>query len=1002
MLEVRRLTKVYDSAGIQRKVLNDVSINFRTSEFVAVLGPSGSGKTTFLNIIGGLDRYTSGDLIINERSTKKYRDKDWDSYRNHRIGFVFQSYNLIPHQTVLQNVRLALTLSGVSKRESVKRARKALSDVGLEDHIMKRPSQLSGGQMQRVAIARALVNNPDILLADEPTGALDSETSLQIMNLLKQVAEKRLVIMVTHNPELAETYATRIVTLKDGRITSDSNRYNGRKNTALDTDGAKKRQKKTKMSFWTAFGLSLRNLLTKKTRTLLVAFAGSIGIIGIALILAVSTGFHAYIDSIERDTLTSYPLVLSRESANMSGMLLGMFGNAADAADSVGDGTASDTVEEKPVITSMIDKVAINDLQNFQKYLDNHYPEVSDDIRMTMRKYNVTPLVYTTDRETGALIQTNPNSVIYSLLGDSVLTSNALMSASSFDMDTFIQYDIGSIKEYTTLVTGRYPENYDEVVLFLSNPEEIADYLTYVIGFHDPAKLSEVIKKTLAGEKVELDEESLTIGYDDLLGTDLRLLNAADTYRYNATYNIYEDMSEDTQYMKKLYDAAERLKIVGIVTGDGGSGSGFLYLPSLTEHIIERAADTEIVKRQLDNPTLNVFTGKAFGEEASPALDFADLVSVDTSKIRRAFSFNLNESKLRREASEYIQGALGDLTRQIIDELKTIEPLINQKAEEVQKTLINRVKDLITSGEIDLGNLNEEEIAALIEKIIKEAVGETDFTELEKAIKDFHIEDKISAKIDGFVKYLSSTVEGAFSVDEAMLMSAFSLNFTEAELTRLIATMFAESDATLSSNLSKLGYQALSDPSSISFYFNTFDGKTHFVEFLNQYNDMMRSYNQDDKVIEYTDPTGILTENVKTIVDAISYILIAFVSISLVVSSIMIGVITYISVYERTKEIGILRAIGASKRNISSIFNAETFIVGLLSGILGIGISFLFIPLINLVIHHFAGDIAFNAQLAPFSAGILIGLSIVLTLIGGLIPAQSASRKDPVEALRSE
>lgn len=997
MLELRGVTKVYETGGLVKRALDDVTINFRASEFVAVLGPSGSGKTTLLNIIGGLDHYTSGDLEINEVSTKDFRDKDWDAYRNHRIGFVFQAYNLIPHQTVLSNVKLALTLSGISRHEATRRARKALEKVGLGDQINKRPNQLSGGQMQRVAIARALVNNPDILLADEPTGALDSETSLQVMDILKKISRNRLVIMVTHNPELADKYATRVVKLKDGKVVSDSRKYSGRRNTKLDDEGVKRRRRKTRMSFFTAFGLSLKNLLTKKTRTLLVSFAGSIGIIGIALILAVSTGFQAYIDSIEQNTLTSYPLMLLRESADISGMLLGVMGGGESSPN-------EEEVVEVPMLSSMLGGRKINDLKNFRKYLDNHNVEIEDDIRLIEYEYNVDPPIYTID-VTGAVVKVNPSSILSDLMGNSILMSSSYSSMAS----AFEQYELENMKNDLTVVAGRLPENYNEMILYLSDTGQISEYLVYSLGFHDTEKLTDAITKTVTGEEVDFGSEALTLSYEDLMSADLRLVNPVDLYKYNTTYNIYEDMSGDEKYMREIYARAEPLKIVGIATIKDGmlsAGSGVLYLPSLPVHIIEQSAETEIVKKQLAEPSINIFTGKKFGEKSKTDLEFSDLVSVDTSKIRRAFSFDLNEEKLKSKAGGYIESAIQDLLKQIVDELKVLEPDINEKAEEVRDILTKKLTERLEKEAPEFVGKSEEEIAELMEKIVMEVAGETikeiDFSELEQKIKDFNIEKRINKKVDGLIDYLSSTVEGAFSVDESMLMSAFSLNFSEEELARLITTMYTQKEATLSSNLSALGYQALDDPSRMSFYFNSFDGKTNFVNFIDEYNEMMESYQQDDKIIEYTDVTGVLMSSVKAIVDAVSYILIAFVSISLIVSSIMIGVITYISVYERTKEIGILRAIGASKRNISSIFNAETFIVGLLAGLLGIGISYILIPIINAIMHHYIGSTPFWAQLDPRSALVLIGLSVILTLIGGLIPARAAAKKDPVEALRSE
>ena len=867
MLEIRGVTKVYETGGNKRTVLNKVRINFRSSEFAAILGPSGSGKTTFLNIIGGLDQYTSGDLTINEKSTKKFRDKDWDAYRNHRIGFVFQSYNLIPHQTVLQNVRLALTLSGISKRESIRRAKKVLKEVGLKDHMYKRPAQLSGGQMQRVAIARALVNDPDILLADEPTGALDSETSLQIMNLLKRIAENKLVIMVTHNPELAEEYASRIITLKDGKITSDSDPYDGKIKTDLDLIESERKSKKTRMSFATAAGLSMRNLLTKKARTILIAVAGSIGIIGIALISAVSTGFQNYIDQIEEDTLTSYPLALQKESADMTGILLSLSGG-------IGGEDSNGNLKENQVLTSTLGTVTNNDLVTFKDYLDAHKDELEGDIRLMEYEYNVDPLIYTVDAADN-IAKMNPSTLFTSLVGESSLLRNYSSMTSVFQ-----QYEKENMENDTEILAGRYPEKYDELLVVLSNDGEISELLTYSLGFHDTDELNKIVSKIMSGENADINNEPLELTYDEIMDVDLRLVTAADTYKFNKKYNVYEDMSKDKTYMKDVYAKSEKLKIVGVAKVNSkmlSAGGGVAYLPSLVTHIIEKSADTEIVKKQLANPELDIFSNTKFGEDKNNFnFEFEDLVSIDEAKLQQA---------------------------------------------------------MLGYGKI---------------------------------------------------------------------ADAFSLNFSEDELSRVVSAMYNDKKATLATNLSTLGYQDLNDPTQISFYFWSFDGKTHFVEFLDSYNESMRSAGEDDKVIEYTDTTGVLMSSVKTIVDAVSYVLIAFVSISLVVSSIMIGVITYISVYERTKEIGILRAMGASKRNISSIFNAETFIIGLLSGLFGIGISYLLIPPINLVLHHFIGDVPLYAALAPSMALCLIVLSVVLTLIGGLIPAKSASKKDPVEALRSE
>ena len=1017
MLELKEITKVYTVGGAKQKVLKGVDLNFRESEFAAILGPSGSGKTTLLNIIGGLDEYDSGELKINEVSTKRFKDKDWDAYRNHRIGFVFQSYNLIPHQTVLSNVRLALTLSGISKREAIRRAKKALEEVGLKDHVHKKPAQLSGGQMQRVAIARALVNDPDILLADEPTGALDSDTSIQIMNLLKKIAKNKLVIMVTHNPDLARKYATRIITLKDGEITSDSNIYDGKKKTVLDENLASKKRHKTKMSFFTALSLSLNNLLTKKGRTILVAFAGSIGIIGIALIMAVSTGFQSYIDKIERDTLTSYPLALMKESSNIAGVLLSLTGG--------GDPLPNDgKLHEDPIMSSALGNVTKNDLKSFRTYLDNHYDEIGDDIRLIEYEYNIDPVIYTIDA-TGELAKLNPNSLFSTILG-----SNSLMNSYSNLTSAFIQYAPENIKADTKLVAGRYPEKYNEMVVFLSDPSRISDFLTYSLGFHDTDKISNSITKIMGGEDVDISEEPLTLEYDDIMNANLRMILPADIYKYSTKYEVYEDMSEDMEYMKKIYDTkSEELKIVGIVTPDSSfaMGSGVLYLPSLITHIIEKSRDTEIVKRQLENPTLDVFSNTKFGEDKNDFnFEFSDLVSVDSAALSKAFGMDIDQKAITSKSQEYIEGIAGDITADISPVLDALSGrfdtlfddfvnslpamiLAEDCTPEDQATCLNKFMETQDFAEFEDKYLLPAEKFRLtyLGLIGMKLAGQTELidkmlNELSIGITEGLMQKEILAKVGGLTSYLTNTFAKAFHVDESAIVGAFKLNFTEEELSRVVQAMFTKKQSTLSTNLALMGYQPLDDPKEMAFYFSSFDGKTRFMEFLDNYNESMKTLKKDDKVIDYTDTTGILMSSVKTIVDAVSYVLIAFVSISLVVSSIMIGIITYISVYERTKEIGILRAIGASKHNISSIFNAETFIVGLLSGLFGIGITYIFIPIINAILHHFIGDIPLNAELQLISALILIALSVVLTLIGGLIPAKAASRKDPVEALRSE
>ncbi|MBR2841289.1 ABC transporter ATP-binding protein/permease [Candidatus Saccharibacteria bacterium] len=1052
MLEVRGVSKVYKTGGTKRTVLNKVRINFRKNEFAAVLGPSGSGKTTLLNIIGGLDEYTTGDLVINEKSTKKFRDKDWDSYRNHRVGFVFQSYNLIPHQTILNNVRLALTLSGISKRESVRRAKKALNEVGLAEHIHKKPAQLSGGQMQRVAIARALVNDPDILLADEPTGALDSETSIQVMDLLAQIAKTRLVVMVTHNPELADEYATRIITLKDGKITSDSDPYDGKSKTNLDLLESERKSKKTRMSFITAAGLSLNNLLTKKARTILIAVAGSIGIIGIALISAVSTGFQNYINKIEEDTLTSYPLALQKETADISGILLSLTGDSETGMD---DGK----LHENQILTSTLGTVSNNDLPSFVEYLNAHQQDLNDDIRLMEYEYNVDPLIYTEDA-TGEIAKMNPSNMFTSLIGETSLLRNYSTMTS-----VFRQFELENLENDTEILAGRYPEKYNEMMVVLSNKGEISELLTYSLGFHNSNELNEVVSKIMSGEKVAINNEPLELTYEDLMGVDLRLVPATETYKYNDKYEVYEDMSSDKDYMRGIYNEAEKLKIVGVAVMNSemlSAGSGVAYLPSLVTHIIEKSGETEIVKKQLASPEVDIFSNKRFDEEGNDYnFEFSDLVSVDENALSRAFGMRIDQNAISAQVAAYMQQIANDITvdvspikNALIDKYKNLanalmnefnlqEPFKKADVDGLLNDFISRQdfsdieanyyipqSDARTMYQGLLSTTMETYITIytevqqkfnptfnpetddftmeemLYEQAMNLLLGSTAFDGVFESvaapITQGLVQKEVLTKVSGLATYLSSSFANAFSVDQDAIIGAFKLNFSEDELSRVVTAMFTKKKSTLATNLSTLGYQDLNDPTQISFYFWSFDGKTHFIDFLEKYNELMRSYGDESKVIDYTDTTGVLMSSVKAIVDAVSYVLIAFVSISLVVSSIMIGVITYISVYERTKEIGILRAMGASKHNISSIFNAETFIIGFLSGMIGVGISYLLIPPINLVLHSFIGDIPLSAALDPKMAAFLIVLSIILTLIGGLIPARAASKKDPVEALRSE
>ena len=1052
MLEIKHVTKVYETDGFKQCALDNVSVNFRKCEFASILGPSGSGKTTFLNIIGGLDHYTSGDLIINEISTKKYKDSDWDSYRNHRIGFVFQSYNLISHQSVLRNVELALTLSGISKKESLNRAKKALIDVGLEEHMYKRPNQLSGGQMQRVAIARALVNNPEILLADEPTGALDSHTSVQIMKILKEIAKEKLVIMVTHNPDLAKEYSTRIINLKDGKITSDTNPYDGKVNTKEETILAKKKTKKTKMSFLTALSLSFNNLMTKKGRTVLVAFAGSIGIIGISLILALSNGFQAYIDKIQEDTLTSYPLSIMQESTDITGALLSMTTKSGEKRD---DGK----VTEQQQITSMLKSVSTNDLKSFKEYLDENYSKIKNDLAAIKNTYSISPLIYTVD-STKKIAKLNPSDFINSFYGNGLM--KGLTNYSSIFNQMVDNTDM--LNESFDVIKGHWPQNYDELVIVLQEKNSIPDLLVYSLGFRDTNELKDIINKIMTGGTVDIkDSDPMKFTYDDLLNVEMRMLMPTDLYKYNSKYDLYEDMSEDDEYLNNLYSKATKLKIVGIVAPKEGVTTmaltpGVIYTEDLVDYIIDYSKKTDIVKKQLKNKDYDVISGNKFDTENNDLnLDFKDLVDVDESKIKDAFNVKIDKQKLEQQTKDYMKKISSSITTNIdpaynafkngLDkiisylefdetiEYNKIDSIINKAIKKESNTISNLEKNYVVPK-----NNFEMAYSGLVKGLLSTYVGEyvkidssltidatnpialynetmyntvkTMYMEsapiigtlntMAKAMTEAKMNKEILTKVGELTSNLSNSFANAFNVNPEKIADAFKLKMSQDQITRIISSMISDTEVNATTNLITLGYQDKEEPTYISFFFNSFDGKEHFLKFIDEYNKEQENNGNKDKVINYTDATGILMDSVKTIVNAVSYVLIGFVSISLVVSSIMIGIITYISVFERTKEIGILRAIGASKRNISSIFNAETFIVGLLSGLFGIGISYLFIPIINAVIHHYTGNIPLGAKLYINNALLLVGLSIVLTLIGGLIPSKSASKKDPVEALRSE
>ena len=1062
MLQIKNISKQYKTGDLVQDALKDVSLNFRDNEFVSILGPSGSGKTTLLNIVGGLDRYDSGDLIINNVSTKEYKDRDWDSYRNHTIGFVFQSYNLIPHQTILKNVELALTIGGISRKERKERALEALEQVGLKEQAHKKPTQMSGGQMQRVAIARALVNNPDILLADEPTGALDTETSVQVMNLLKEVAKDRLVIMVTHNPELAEEYSTRIVKLRDGRIVGDTDPFVI--DEAVAEQPKHKNLGKASMSLFTAFALSFNNLLTKKGRTILTAFAGSIGIIGISLILALSTGFQNYIDKIQEDTLTSYPLTVQLETADTTSLLLSMVSGS-------GEEEQGDVVEEKQYIATMLANIGTNDLASLKTYLEDNQEKVDSMVSLVQYKYNISPLIFTRNA-LDEIEQLNPNTMLASMTGMSAAVSTTMSSMGS-SLFTEMMDDEEAIHSQYDVLAGRWPEAYNEMILVLPEPNGMPDLMTYSLGLRDGDELEKMMAKIMSGEKLENVNEPLDWTYEELMELPFKLVDATATYRYNAEYKIYENMVDDAAYMEDVYANGIDLKIVGVVCAKDGSTSanlspGVVYTKELTQFVLDTASESELVEKQLENKEVDVFNNRRFDDESEESgLNFEDLITVDEDMLAEAFGGNISEEDIASMTQDYMTEISSAITADTSEAEKRIaDPLVSMATTMLQDYIAENANPLmggmatISMSQVDsvvdtflakeenqvvfglleadylvpaatftemFGQLykgmlqayipmaaldpNAEDMTAVlpeqaIEPLITQFASQetiADMVEqLATGMTEAVMQKTILTKVGELTGDLMGSVAGAFQVDPEKIASAFQFDMNEDELTRLMTSMASNNvETTYKTNLMTLGYQDLNEPSSISFYFIDFDSKELFVDFLEDYNERMEE-EDEDKVIQYTDITGILMSSVKTIVDSVSYVLIAFVSISLVVSSIMIGIVTYISVVERTKEIGVLRAIGASKRNISSIFNAETFIVGLLAGGIGIGVTEALVPLINYIIYSLTDNPNIKAVLGLKPALVLVTLSVILTLIGGFIPSKQAARKDPVLALRSE
>ena len=1064
MLQLKKIHKQYKTGDLVQTALDKVSLNLRDCEFVAILGPSGSGKTTLLNIIGGLDRYDSGDLIINGISTKKYTDRDWDSYRNHTIGFVFQSYNLIPHQTVLANVELALTISGVSGAERRRRATEALQKVGLGTQLHKHPTEMSGGQMQRVAIARALVNDPDILLADEPTGALDSETSIQVMELLKEVAKDRLVVMVTHNPELAHQYATRIVQLKDGVIRSDTDPFEP--DTAQLAPPVHKSMGRSSMSPLTSLSLSFNNLLTKKARTLLTAFAGSIGIIGIALIISLSAGVNQYIDDTERSTLSEYPLQILSSGMDLTSML-------TSGSPASGSGT---TVEEgmvpvRQLITQMVAGITSNDLKSLKTYLESDDCTIAEDATSIEYSYNVQPQIYREDAD-GSIRQVNPDSSLSSLGISSTSSTNSMMSSM---MNTSVFYQLPESDElYNSqyeVKAGRWPEKYNECVAVLGADGTITDYALYALGLRDSAELDKMIQQFAQNQNVDVPTDFKTYRYSDFIGIQFKLVNAADRYLRDDDHNAWVDKSDDKDFMKSLVASSEALTVVGVVQPKEDASasmlsSGIAYPAALTQHVIAAAADSQMVKDQLASPAINVMNGEPFGTEDASAFDMSSLFRIDTDRLKSAFQFDT--SKLNFDLSgafDLDNGSVDlgslldpddfqldlDLTETPDLDMSTLTDLFanmdlsiseDKMQELAQKVLVGYKDYVIGNGILNLNKISfsqylksdafktlmndamgelfdQDALQAQFSEAMQTAmstlmesyssqISETLQTQLGSAMQTAmtklmtQMSQNIQSQMQQSFSQLGSQMESALKIDATAFQKAIQFNMSEDDLTDLMKSAMLSSTATYDSNLQTLGYADLDAPSQIKIYPQDFDHKASVVAKLDAYNDNMRSQGADDKVIHYTDVVGTLMTSVTEIINMISNMLVAFVSISLVVSSIMIGVITYISVLERRKEIGILRAIGASKRNISEVFNAETFIIGLCSGVMGVVLSEILLIPGNMLIQKISNGTNVVARLPLNAALVLIVLATVLTILGGFIPAKGASRSDPVKALRSE
>lgn len=1083
MLELKGICKRYVTQSFTQVALDSVSLSFRDNEFVAILGPSGSGKTTMLNVIGGLDHFDSGDLLIDGISTKDFHDRDWDAYRNNRIGFVFQSYNLIPHQTILENVELALTLTGVGHAERRQRAREALEKVGLGEHVNKRPSQLSGGQMQRVAIARALINDPEIVLADEPTGALDSTTSVQVMDLLKDVARDRLVIMVTHNPELAYQYATRIVNLADGKITDDSDPFD----VADATRREAKPTRKTSMSFVTALGLSARNLMTKKGRTAMTAFAGSIGIIGIAAILALSNGVNGYIKKVEEDTLSSYPLTISKQDYDLSSMMGGQ-GAADDEAsngEDLSDGTGGKAkgTDKIPVVTAVKDmfaSVKSNDMTSFKAWLDAGGDGIDKEVNAIQYGYGVSPVVYRAGKGDEKPVRLVPNAMTEAMSGGA--SSAATVSMESMGASVFNEMidDQSLLDSQYDVVAGHWPTSANEAVMVLSSRGTVGDYTLYSIGALDIDELNDLVNSAMTADgKIETPESGTDFTYDDALSTTFKVLSPADAYRKNEETDMWTDMSGDADFMAtKVADGID-VHIVGVVRPNETANAsaltpGIAYTHALTRQLMERAADSQIVQEQLARPETDVFTGKSFDElqgEAKQGVDLGSMFSVDEAALKSAFSFDtsalsgaasgmdlsgIDLSGLDIDLSDVGRGidfsdimakapapdfsGIFDGLELTPEQMQQVGTLANQlfegflQSDQFRALSPEELKDASKLAAAFSTYLENDAAAQQILAQLKALGGDALAERLQQAMTDYvqkqlapylqqamdqvmkaiseqiatTVSSQLKAGAAGLMDQMATQMSSSFAnlasamrVDASAFARAIHFNMDAEDLSSLMMSYAKVSKLTYDNNLTTLGYADEADPISVKIFPRDFEAKERVLDHIDAYNKQVKASGHDDRAISYTDYMGIIMGSVTDIVNTISLVLIAFVSISLVVSSIMIGIITYISVLERKKEIGILRAIGASKRNVANVFNAETFIEGLIAGVFAVVV----VVAVSFPVNAWAltaKQVPNLMSLPVQDALVLIAISVLLTVVAGLLPARSASKKDPVEALRSE